>query len=718
MKNFFISSLTLAIILLFAFSGCKKKEVPILETSSITDILGTSAKCGGNILDDRGETVLSRGVCWSTDINPSIANNKTSDGAGAGSFTSTLTSLVPATTFYVRAYATSSSGTGYGMVMSFKTYGEAPATTTLAVTDLTTTAVRLSATINANYLPTTVTFEYGPTSSYASSAVALQSPVTGNTATPVTADITGLTAGTTYHYRVKAENTLGTTYGTDLTVKTLGNVPIAVTQAATGLTTTTALLNGSIIANYLSTTVSFEYGLTPEYGSSIVATQSPVNGITTVNVSKSLTGLSAGTIYHYRVKAENSLGISYGDDKTFTTLGLVPTSITQTATNLSASSVTLNGNINANYLATTVSFEYGTTNAYGITVNAIQSPLSGSTASNVSANLTGLAPSTIYHYRVKAENSLGITYGNDMTFTTLGQIPYASTQDATGLTSTSATLKGLVSANYMSTSVTFEYGTTTSYGTVINASPNIVTGNNVQSVSASVSGLITGTTYHFRVKADNSLGITYGADLTFVPSGPSPVVDVDGNTYSVVNIGTQTWMAENLRTTKYNDNTDIPLVTSDVAWTALATPGYCWYNNDEVSFKNPYGALYNWYAASSGKLCPAGWHVPTDAEFTTLTDFFGGISVAGGKMKEVGTIHWMSPNTGATNENGFSALPGGQRDESGNFIGFSQNGFCWTSTPYNIIKPWYRGLTYNAGNIFPGSGSLNIRGFSIRCIKD
>ena len=718
MKNFLISSVTVIILILFSVSGCKKDEVPIVATNSISEISGTTALCGGNITDDRGETVLSRGVCWSKNIEPSISDSKTSDGAGAGSYSSTVSNLLPATNYYIRAYATSSSGTGYGMVMSFETKGQAPATTPPAAINLSTTTAKLVATINANYLSTVVTFEYGTTSAYGGSVVAIQSPVTGNTVSVVTADITGLTAGTTYHYRVKAENSLGITYSEDKTFTMLGLVPASSTQGATYIGTTTATFAGSVNPNWLTTTVTFEYGTSNAFGSSVNAIQSPLSGGTASNVSANITGLTAGTTYLYRVKAENSLGITYSNTTMLTTAGALPVATTGTPSNLFATSVTLRGSVDANFLLTTITFEYGTSDAYGSTIIALQSPLSGSTATNVHADLLGLTAGTIYHYRLKAENSKGIAYGNDMIFTTLGQVPYASTQDAINLSSTSATLKGLVSAANLSTAVTFEYGTTTSYGTVINASPNIITGNNIQSVSASLSGLTTGTTYHFRVKAVNSLGTSLGADLTFVPTGASPVVDIDGNSYSVVNIGTQTWMAENLRTTKYNDNSNIPIVTANADWVALTSPAYCWYNNDESTYKSPYGALYNWYAVNSGKLCPAGWHVPSNTEFTVLTDYLGGISVAGGKLKETGNTKWASPNTGATNETGFGGVPGGQRDEAGIFIAFSMNSIFWSSTPYNIYKPWYRSLSYAAGSVFEGNGSLNIRGFSVRCIKD
>ena len=227
-----------------------------------------------------------------------------------------------------------------------------------------------------------------------------------------------------------------------------------------------------------------------------------------------------------------------------------------------------------------------------------------------------------------------------------------------------------------------------------------------------------GTTYHFRIKGVNSLVTTYGDDKTFVASGPAPVIYIEGNVYSVIQIGTQIWMAENLKTTKYNDNSDIPNVTDNNTWIALSTPGFCWYNNDASTDKNTYGALYNWYAVNTGKLCPSGWHVTSDDEFTTFTNFLGDINYAGGKIKEAGTVHWSSPNTGATNESGFTALPAGYRDDAGGFSGINLYTLYWSSTAYNIYKPWYRSVGYMVSLISRSSGALNQRAFSIRCLKD
>ena len=195
------------------------------------------------------------------------------------------------------------------------------------------------------------------------------------------------------------------------------------------------------------------------------------------------------------------------------------------------------------------------------------------------------------------------------------------------------------------------------------------------------------------------------------------LTDYDGNTYNTVWIGNQLWMAENLKTTKYNDGMDIPLVTDGAAWSNLTTPGYCWYDNDEATYGDTYGALYNWYTVETGNLCPAGWHVPTDAELTTLTTYLGGESVAGGKLKETGTTHWNSPNTGATNESGFTALPGGNRHTSGTFSTIGSNGSWWSSTESTASHAWYRTMTSTDASITRYDPYKKF-GFSVRCVRD
>lgn len=207
--------------------------------------------------------------------------------------------------------------------------------------------------------------------------------------------------------------------------------------------------------------------------------------------------------------------------------------------------------------------------------------------------------------------------------------------------------------------------------------------------------------------------ILFNSELTY-----NFVTDVDGNNYKTIQIESQIWMAENLKTTHFNDETAIPEVTNPSSWTNLSTPAYCWYNNDTVN-KNIYGALYNGFTIETDKLCPNGWHVPTDDEWTTLTDNIGGENIAGGKLKEIGTNHWNEPNEGATNETGFTALPGGllsTTDEECKNI--NEDGYWWTSTqnPQNFLL-FRRGISTDLNSIYRTSVDKTT-GYSVRCIKD
>ena len=182
-------------------------------------------------------------------------------------------------------------------------------------------------------------------------------------------------------------------------------------------------------------------------------------------------------------------------------------------------------------------------------------------------------------------------------------------------------------------------------------------------------------------------------------------------------IGTQQWMEKNLDVLTYRNGDIIPQVTDPTAWAALTTGAWCYYNND-VANGAIYGKLYNWYAVNDPRgLAPTGWHVPTDDEWTTLSNTLGGDAVAGGKMKVAGTTRWTTPNTGATNESGFAGLPGGFRSTSGPFFGVGDGGFWWSSTETNTPNAWGRVLFYFSGDI-GRDGYSKEGGFSVRCLRD
>lgn len=288
---------------------------------------------------------------------------------------------------------------------------------------------------------------------------------------------------------------------------------VVTTNPATNVASFSATLNGSLNPHGLTTTVYFQYGMTTSYGfTTPVQTQT---GNTVRPISANISGLLASHVYHFRIVAHNTGGTSFGSDRTFTTLSPTgpPIVTTKPATFIASFSATLNALLDPHGLATSVHFQYGPTTNYGLTT-APQS-YSGNTYLNVSANVNSLTASTTYHFRVVASNSAGTRTGSDKTFTTLTAtgLPVVMTNPATNVASFSATLNGSLDPHGLTTSVHFQYGTTTSYG--LTTAPQSQSGNTYRNVSANISGLTTHTTYHFRIVANNTAGTRFGSDRTF-----------------------------------------------------------------------------------------------------------------------------------------------------------------------------------------------------------
>ena len=288
---------------------------------------------------------------------------------------------------------------------------------------------------------------------------------------------------------------------------------VVTTSGASYITSSSATLNGTVNPNGLTTTVHFEYGTTTNYGSTTPSHS--YSGTTTKSVSANITGLSPNTTYHFRLVATNSGGTRHGSDRTFSTLTPTgaPGVTTNSATNVASFSATLNSSVYPHGLTTTVYFQYGTTTSYGLTTS-LQTK-TGNTYQNVSANISGLTASTIYHFRIVATNSAGTRHGSDRTFTTLTATgaPVVTTNPATNVTSSSGKLNGSLDPHGLTTSVYFQYGTTTSYG--FTTPMQSQTGNTFRNISANVSGLSANTVYHFRIVANNSGGTRHGTDRAF-----------------------------------------------------------------------------------------------------------------------------------------------------------------------------------------------------------
>jgi hypothetical protein len=289
--------------------------------------------------------------------------------------------------------------------------------------------------------------------------------------------------------------------------------PAVTTNPTTNVASFSATLNGSLNPRGATTTVYFEYGTTTSYGSTTAMQTQTGNAVRAITAN--ISGLTANTTCHFRIVAHNGGGTSFGSDRTFTTLSATgaPVSITNPASLIASLSATLNGMVDPHGLSTTVHFEYGTTTNYGL--SSSPQTKTGNTYQNVAAGISGLSASATYHFRIVATNSAGTTYGADQIFTTLSATgpPVVTTNPATNVASHSATLNSTVDPHGLSTSVHFQYGTSTSYGS--NTASQNLSGNTYQNASANVTGLSGSTTYHFRIVATNSAGTTHGSDKTF-----------------------------------------------------------------------------------------------------------------------------------------------------------------------------------------------------------
>jgi uncharacterized protein (TIGR02145 family) len=604
-------------------TGCKDEPVvPTMTTLAASDITISTAKTGGNITSDGGAEVIAKGVCWGTLSQPLISGPHTSDGQGSDSFSSSLTGLTPGTTYYIRGFAVNEAGTAYGDEISFKTLSP-------AVAELTTAEV----------------------SGVTSNAAASGGSITSDGGEPVTAR--------------------GVCWGPDQ--------------------------NPTINQNKTS------------------------NGSGSGSFTANLTGLTPATTYHIRAYATNNVGTAYGNDLSFTTLAIAPTLTTTAVTNPTRTTALSGGNITNNGgAAVTARGVCWSTSSGPVATGSHTSDGTGNGA--FTSNITGLNPNTIYYVRAYAINSVGTSYGNELSFTTSpASVPALSTTAVTGIT-TSAAISGGNITDDNGAQVTSRGICWSTTGNPTTSNSKTTDGTGTGSFTSSLTGLSAGTTYYLRAYAINSSGTAYGNQIQFSTS----IADREGNVYRTVQIGTQVWMAENLKATRFNNNSVIPIITDNNAWILTSTPAYCWMLNDESTYKNLYGALYNWYAVADGNLCPTGWHVPSDDEFKTL-ELYLGLSVSqidlwgwrgttqGAQMKA--TSGWNDSGNG-TNSSGFTGLAGGYRyGANGTFSAIGILTYWWTSTIDVTDAAWYRRLDGANSDIYRASTSVK-GGKYVRCLKN
>ncbi|MFA5712966.1 MAG: fibrobacter succinogenes major paralogous domain-containing protein [Bacteroidales bacterium] len=450
----------------------------------------------------------------------------------------------------------------------------------------------------------------------------------------------------------------------------------------------------------------------------------------------SIIGLEAGTTYFLRAYAVNSAGVGYGNSVQFTTLPEpeknAPTVTTIEATEITATSAKSGGDITDDGGSTVVSRGV----CWGLESNpTIEDNKSndGSGMGLFSSTIEELTANTTYYYRAYATNSIGTGYGEQLLFTSdrVKVPPSVETVQVVAFSETTATIKSNV--------ITEGAAAVTERGVCWSSNENptiedskISTGSGIGVYESVITGLEECTLYYVRAYATSIDGTSYGDPLIFQTSGncTGTFIDPRDNTeYKTVKIGGKIWMAENLRY--------LPTVVGPTTG-STTEPYFYVYGYDGNSVEEAkatenwitYGTLYNWSAAMNGDpssnespsgvrgICPEGWHLPSDAEWDQLSIFLGGSAVAGGKLKENGTTYWNSPNSGATNETGFSALPGGYRTGANIFNTIRNNGHWWSSSENSATnKAWYRGMYYSNTELRRNEYIKEV-GWSVRCIKN
>lgn len=496
-------------------------------------------------------------------------------------------------------------------------------------------------------------------------------------------------------------------------------IPSLLTGEVSNVTQTTAVSGGDIINDGGSPLIS--------RGVCWNTTQHPTindfhsdNGKATGSFSSLLTDLTAGTKYFVRAYATNGEGAAYGKEVSFST---TPTSLAVVdigyAGSVTSSSAAVSGSVKADGGSAVIArgICWSTNPWPRVTDYKIEE---GTGTGTFKCTLANLNSSTLYYYSAYATNTAGTAYSVPKTFTTEPGIttPDIVSEGITGITATSAVGGGMILSEGGSP--------VTSGGICWSTSPDPdISGNHAGYADAkrnfriSINDLSVNTSYYVRAYATNSFGTSYGNQLVFVTIPPGEVSDNDGNVYKTVTLGKQIWMTENLKTTKYSDGTEIHLVADNTQWSSLTTGAFCWYRNDKAKYRNLFGAYYNFHAVNTGKLCPTGWHVPTDTEWMELTTYLG--NNEGGKLKEPGIYpisSWYQPNSEATNETGFNARAGGQRFNSGSFYYDGYYGYWWCSQEPSQSSAWYRSMGSMHSDVGRMWGDNKKQGFSVRCIKD
>ena len=495
----------------------------IAATASAISITSSTATSGGTISADGGASVTSRGVVYGTSSLSSTFS--VTSGTGTGTYTIGLTGLLPATTYYIRSFATNSVGTVYGTETNFTTIAIEPTVSaTAAAASITGSSAISGGTISSNG-GATVTVSGIVWSNTATPTIALSTKNTNGAVTGTyTSSITGLAPATLYYVRAYATNSIGTAYGPERSFTTLAITPtVSSTASATSITSSSASVGGTITSDggATVTTRGVVYGT-----SSLSSTFSVTTGTGTGTYTSSLTGLTPATTYYVRSFAINSVGTVYGTETSFTTIAVEPTvSSTAVAASITGSSAISGGTISSNGGATiTVSGVVWSTTATP-TIALSTKNTNGAVTGTYTSSITGLAPATLYYVRAYATNSIGTAYGPENSFTTLALTATISgTASATSITSSSASVGGTITSDGGAavTSRGVVYGTSS-----LSSTFSVTSGTGTGTYTIGLTGLTPATTYYVRSFATNSVGTVYGTETSFstdfTPTGDNPI---------------------------------------------------------------------------------------------------------------------------------------------------------------------------------------------------
>ena len=724
-KTVSILGLPLLIISLFLISSCKKKpSPPIVTTRDVTEISYITATSGGDVIDNGGDPVLTRGVCWDTSADPTSENNFTHNSEGTGKFISNITHLIPNTLYYVRAYAKNNAGTGYGEQISFTTLKVAvPVLTTKEITAITQTTAVSGGNItddNGGYViarGVCWSITANPTIELTTKTI------NGAGKGEFTSLLTGLIVSTTYFVRTYSTNSAGTSYGNEISFTTnQATAPTLTTVAASSITQTSATSGGNVTSNGEAPILA--RGVCWNTSSIVSTANSKTTDVTGVGSYTSLlTGLAPGTTYFVKSYAINSVGTSYGNEISFLTRPVtLPVLTTTEASFITQTTATCGGTITSDGGAPILI--RGVRISLSANFNSVVKITDGTGTGSFTSQLDGLMPGTTYYVQAYATNIFSTEYGNEISFTTSDTTPTLSTTTVSSITQTTAASGG---------NVTKDGGASVIFRGVCwntSANPTITdftktTSGETGSFTSSITGLIPYTTYYLRAYATNNVGTGYGNAVSFttlwygIIFNPDLTYGTINNAYKTITIGTQTWMAENLRATIYQNGALIGTTTpATLDITGESTPKYQWAYGGNENNVVTYGRLYSWYAATDSRnICPNGYHLPSNGEWIILATYLGGSIVTGGKLKETGTTHWYFPNEGATNESGFTALPGGDRLSDGTFSGINNDGHWWSSTedgPNYAMSRYMVGGSSIISSISPEAQD----GYSVRCLMN